>query len=423
MLAQTRQKLRNAESSIAFMQEQHAKTLEGLHHEIQKLQHKNARLTFELAMKGPSALGSVPTGCSCCKELEEEVTSCKAEILGLRSALSTHKETVKLLQHQVEELCSRNDNATVSNDEKISGMVIELESKSNAIALLTQQLYQSKVRLQQALEVNNRMHEHLNKITSELSSHQQSTHATSSIVRRSRNPRNRTTSSPSSSSCDIDYLAEDRASIHQPIPISPRPPLTSPSSSSVRRASNPVRRDSTPSPGPRDGQHHYVRVSRSQQVSRHSSRTLDPVRSHRQTGIPQEISEILHIQSQESLDEGTAVTMKPTPPVLPPIGTDSNSTYSQSNESLLLNGLEESPGYHATARPRHILLARAQGLGSAAQSAARVLQRRAVTEDVVGRAEENRVDEATSTKGSLLVKQSVNKKTQAWQELHQKGAD
>ena len=43
MLAQTRQKLRNAESSIAFMQEQHAKTLEGLHHEIQKLQHKNAR--------------------------------------------------------------------------------------------------------------------------------------------------------------------------------------------------------------------------------------------------------------------------------------------------------------------------------------------------------------------------------------------
>ena len=43
MLAQeTRQKLRNAESSIAFMQEQHARTLEGLHEEIQKLQKKNA---------------------------------------------------------------------------------------------------------------------------------------------------------------------------------------------------------------------------------------------------------------------------------------------------------------------------------------------------------------------------------------------
>ena len=43
MLAQAaRQKLKNAESSILFMREQHAKTLEGLHEEIHKLQKKNA---------------------------------------------------------------------------------------------------------------------------------------------------------------------------------------------------------------------------------------------------------------------------------------------------------------------------------------------------------------------------------------------
>lgn len=43
MLAQaTLQKLRNAESSLVFMQEQHARTLEGLHEEIHKLQKKNA---------------------------------------------------------------------------------------------------------------------------------------------------------------------------------------------------------------------------------------------------------------------------------------------------------------------------------------------------------------------------------------------
>ena len=42
MSAEIRLKLKNAESSIAFMQEQHAKTLEGLHKEIQKLQQKNA---------------------------------------------------------------------------------------------------------------------------------------------------------------------------------------------------------------------------------------------------------------------------------------------------------------------------------------------------------------------------------------------
>ena len=43
MLAQaTLQKLKNAESSLVFMREQHARTLEGLHEEIHKLQKKNA---------------------------------------------------------------------------------------------------------------------------------------------------------------------------------------------------------------------------------------------------------------------------------------------------------------------------------------------------------------------------------------------
>lgn len=44
MLARTRLKLKNAESSINFMQEQHAKTLEDLHKEIEKLQKKNASM-------------------------------------------------------------------------------------------------------------------------------------------------------------------------------------------------------------------------------------------------------------------------------------------------------------------------------------------------------------------------------------------
>lgn len=71
MLARTRLKLKNAESSISFMQEQHAKTLEDLHREMEKLQKINASkygndntvhitslslliigLTFELTMAG-----------------------------------------------------------------------------------------------------------------------------------------------------------------------------------------------------------------------------------------------------------------------------------------------------------------------------------------------------------------------------------
>ena len=46
--------LRNAESSVLFMQQEHAKTLQGLHQELQKLQKKCAELTFELAMKSGS---------------------------------------------------------------------------------------------------------------------------------------------------------------------------------------------------------------------------------------------------------------------------------------------------------------------------------------------------------------------------------
>ena len=86
MIARTRLKLRNAEKSISFMQEQHAKTLAGLHQEIDKLQKKNARkfyyilynhgiittsyllesittgLTFQLIMNGgASGTGNIST--------------------------------------------------------------------------------------------------------------------------------------------------------------------------------------------------------------------------------------------------------------------------------------------------------------------------------------------------------------------------
>lgn len=51
MAAPVEIKLRNAESSILFMQQEHAKTLQALHQELHKLQKKCAELNFELAMK------------------------------------------------------------------------------------------------------------------------------------------------------------------------------------------------------------------------------------------------------------------------------------------------------------------------------------------------------------------------------------
>ena len=51
MAAPVEIQLRNAQSSILFMQQEHAQTLQGLHGELQKLQKKCGELTFELAMK------------------------------------------------------------------------------------------------------------------------------------------------------------------------------------------------------------------------------------------------------------------------------------------------------------------------------------------------------------------------------------
>lgn len=49
MLAEARMKLKNAESSIAFLQTQHAEILQGLHAEIQMLQQKCARELYTMS--------------------------------------------------------------------------------------------------------------------------------------------------------------------------------------------------------------------------------------------------------------------------------------------------------------------------------------------------------------------------------------
>ncbi|WAR03400.1 CCD92-like protein [Mya arenaria] len=51
---------RNLESSILFMQQEHAATLKALHEEIQKLQKKCTELTFELNMAGLDVNDGVP---------------------------------------------------------------------------------------------------------------------------------------------------------------------------------------------------------------------------------------------------------------------------------------------------------------------------------------------------------------------------
>eukprot|EP00731_Ephydatia_muelleri_P018896 Em0011g936a len=119
MLAQLRIKLKNAECAVAFLQTQHAKTLEGLHNEIQKLQQQNAKLTFELTMAGPQK--EQTTGHQYeCKHLEAELHQSKAEVLALRS----HRGPV--FSRELKE-----------RDDRVSMLLKEIEDKSDAVATLT----------------------------------------------------------------------------------------------------------------------------------------------------------------------------------------------------------------------------------------------------------------------------------------------
>lgn len=437
-MAHTRVKLKNAESSIAFIQEQHAKTLEGLHQEIQKLQKKNARLTFELAMKGSSGASST-SSCTECKHLGEELISSKAEVLRLLSALSAREERSSLLGHQLTESEKKFAAEVKNREDKIGQLSAELESKADTVAYLTQQLHQSKLRLKKALEKHPYAAPTHTAAVGDAalqpgrSSASTRPYQTSRVVRR-------TTSSPVPQEVAFLTSVSPEAKTMRHLPTPPYPP--------VRRASTPRRRKPDLSPGtsssssssPRDlsesrelsTQPRPPSVSPRQQSG--GSRTnLDPVRAQRHRPSPPDISDIL--QSQKSV---VPVITKPTPPVLPPIQSDTcmhaerhcsaasladDLPQSKSVDCYASSERTNTPSSrlrHYPQRHRHIVLAKSQGLSSA-PSTLRVLRCGPRTLE----SEEKDTDRYTpgAAEGTLMVKENVNEKSQAWQQLHQHGAD
>ena len=84
--------------------------------------------------------------------LEESLTNSKAEILKLRSALTSSEDKIHLLDHQLEELNTKFSEEVQIRDETLNKQNSELDSKANTIAMLTQQLYNTKVRLRNELQ-------------------------------------------------------------------------------------------------------------------------------------------------------------------------------------------------------------------------------------------------------------------------------
>ena len=398
-----------------------------------------------------------------CKHLEAELHQSKAEVLALRSTVARQEETISLLQHQSEESGRVFSRELKERDDRVSMLLKEIEDKSDAVATLTQQLHRSRVQLRRDLD---------GQVGTPSSNAAQPDDRT--LPRSTNRPRRiqRTVSNPSSENVklrsNLDAVASgpspppsssegsrpslSASSITQRLPspsdvtrplLSPRPPSTSPCGGSVRRASNPLRKSVQP--------HSSPPLSGSLMMPTHAtpppSETyadpaaapaqqlkLGPVQSRKRSNPPPDVASILQNQGKEM-----QVLGKPPPLVLPPIRLDEIPPplpLSQSDPSLSQKGNapEGEDGttlthdctiivgtrVHLPQGHRHIILAKSQGGVGSSPSTLRVMQYGGAA--AVGEDPSQGTGEET-TEGTLMVKENVSRKDQAWQELHQHGGD
>lgn len=132
--------LRNAQSSILFMQQEHAQTLQGLHSELQKLQKKCAELTFELAMKSDDADEEQSRDQH--QELERKVEKAEEDARELEEHLAEKERKIFSLEQQLKVQEKKLQTEMKQNKKKLLTLSNELEQKSANIAYLTNQLHQ-----------------------------------------------------------------------------------------------------------------------------------------------------------------------------------------------------------------------------------------------------------------------------------------
>lgn len=132
--------LRNAQSSILFMQQEHAQTLQGLHQELQKLQKKCAELNFELAMK---------EGTPDEEHYRKQQKVLEAEVKEAKAEKQNHEEMVEKKDRRIntmEQQLKVQEKKYVDEIKKLKQFVhrhkTERDQKSEMIAHLTAQLHQ-----------------------------------------------------------------------------------------------------------------------------------------------------------------------------------------------------------------------------------------------------------------------------------------
>ncbi|XP_071094001.1 coiled-coil domain-containing protein 92-like [Haliotis cracherodii] len=134
---------RNLESSILFMQQEHATTLKGLHEEIHTLQKKCTDLTFQITMQG-YGLGEPESGTKL-KGLQSQLMAEKEEKIKFETEVESRDKKIKHLESELHTQKKRYLGELRSQTHTINNFKAELEAKSNNIAYLTSELHRYKL--------------------------------------------------------------------------------------------------------------------------------------------------------------------------------------------------------------------------------------------------------------------------------------
>lgn len=134
---------RNLESSILFMQTEHAQTLKGLHEEIKNLQKKCSDLTFQLNMQG---IGDDSSGTQSAQieELKKEIQDQIKERAEYCQELQRKDKQIKHLETDVKRTKIKHQEELRKRSEWEDKLRADLESKSNQVAYLTTELHKLK---------------------------------------------------------------------------------------------------------------------------------------------------------------------------------------------------------------------------------------------------------------------------------------
>ncbi|KAK3781070.1 hypothetical protein RRG08_010081 [Elysia crispata] len=134
---------RNMESSILFMQQEHAAILKGLHEEIGRLQKRCTDLTFQLTMHGLTIdeSGSVD---SQMQQVQQELESSRTRITTLEKQLADRDKRVERLETEARSQRKRWLDESRAQSQVMNTLRAELEAKANNIAYLTTELHRLK---------------------------------------------------------------------------------------------------------------------------------------------------------------------------------------------------------------------------------------------------------------------------------------